>query len=573
MRRRLLLVTLSLSGCIGCASTGTPADQTERSPMTTADMGPRDCRINSDCPVGFYCSSGAVCIYDCRESRDCGRGATCQSGRCVTDQNTGGGGGSEDAQARCNRSMPCAAGFVCADGQCLEHCEGLGCPQGDVCNVQTGVCETLGQCGDDECPPGQNCQSPAGGCAVPRCPETECPQGQRCDVTSGECQSEAGPCTDDTCPVGTFCHQTTGMCAVLPMDCTAEDCPNGFGCRRVDRRCVRLPEDCRLEPCPDGFDCQAPRDICIPPAEFDCLNGGCPAGQRCPAGGGDCVEDRGCLDTGCGAGERCNGVSRRCEAIEGDGTLGAACARAAECDSGICIDVAVDNQQSAVCAQLCCSENDCPLGFGCRDTAGVRFCLPSRLYPPGYTFNARAGQSCGIGGTACQSGECSIAQDRCLSLCCNDGDCGARSCVWTPTTNGLRAFCARPLPLGGRTGTPCDDELACRSGVCIIAPTNISSGRCADFCCTSRECPQGYLCGQTIDSLGGQVVSVCVPSAGGVTMDGAECNTDDTCASGHCIEGRCRSACCRDVDCQGEQRCRPRRKAQAFVRVCVPPAD
>ena len=38
--------------------------------------------------------------------------------------------------------------------------------------------------------------------------------------------------------------------------------------------------------------------------------------------------------------------------------------------------MAVEGQNHTVCAEVCCSEFDCPLGFGCRYTNGVRVCLP-----------------------------------------------------------------------------------------------------------------------------------------------------------------------------------------------------
>ncbi len=48
-----------------------------------SDSGAKDCRLNSDCPVGNYCQDGR-CSFDCREDRDCEGGLTCnnQNGRC-----------------------------------------------------------------------------------------------------------------------------------------------------------------------------------------------------------------------------------------------------------------------------------------------------------------------------------------------------------------------------------------------------------------------------------------------------------------------------------------------------------
>lgn len=49
----------------------------------SSDSGTKDCRLNSDCPVGNYCQGGR-CTFDCREDRDCEGGLACnsQNGRC-----------------------------------------------------------------------------------------------------------------------------------------------------------------------------------------------------------------------------------------------------------------------------------------------------------------------------------------------------------------------------------------------------------------------------------------------------------------------------------------------------------
>ena len=54
------------------------------SPSTYQQAPPEaECRMNSDCDVGNYCSDG-MCTADCREDRDCSSGETCNTanGRC-----------------------------------------------------------------------------------------------------------------------------------------------------------------------------------------------------------------------------------------------------------------------------------------------------------------------------------------------------------------------------------------------------------------------------------------------------------------------------------------------------------
>lgn len=253
------------------------------------------------------------------------------------------------------------------------------------------------------------------------------------------------------------------------------------------------------------------------------------------------------------------------------GRLGDPCDRAFECDSDLCVDVTVNNVRHAVCAQPCCRESDCPLGFGCLFLRGVKLCLPARIYPAGFTFDRQANQSCG--GNGCQSGLCDVGADRCLGGCCINADCPGGLCQWTPTGSGPRAICD-PVPLGfGRTGDACFGELDCASRVCVGAA---APGVCADPCCTHAQCPDGTGCGRIgAFGVGGQiegVITACVPQARGPAPDGAACVDDAECAGGDCIEGTCTRPCCADVDCGAGRRCLPRPTREGiFARVCAVP--
>ncbi len=257
--------------------------------------------------------------------------------------------------------------------------------------------------------------------------------------------------------------------------------------------------------------------------------------------------------------------------------LGSACERGPHCASNVCANLAVNGVAHAVCTMSCCSERDCPIGFGCQFFLGVKLCVPSRIYPPGYTFDRQAGQPCA--GNACQSGLCDVGADRCLAACCTDNDCGGLACVWTPTGGGPRAIC-EPLPFGaGRTGNGCFGDLDCRSRVCVPyanAPGG-APGVCGDPCCTHQDCFGGNTCGRVATFENGQVtgvISACVPAPPGPSPDGTPCARAAECEGTECVDGICTRPCCVDAHCAADQRCLPRATPEGvFARVCAVPDE
>ncbi len=252
--------------------------------------------------------------------------------------------------------------------------------------------------------------------------------------------------------------------------------------------------------------------------------------------------------------------------------LGEDCERASGCLSGICLGLGLAGRQHSVCASPCCHEEECPAGFGCLQAGAGRYCLPARIFPAGYTFDAATGQACGPGGHACKSGICDLSRDLCRGTCCGDRDCLAAPCHWSLTGETLRTFCdpaALVLSGDGRTGTPCASELDCRSGVCA-ASGEPPAFACADLCCGPRECPAGTTCG-LVAGLGGAVVRACVTLPVGAAGDGTPCADDgEGCAGGHCFEGHCRRICCLDEDCPPGWRCLPRESEEGVLApVCV----
>ena len=483
-------------------------------PDALPDVMGAPCRLNSDCDPGFYCHPERGCAFDCRIDRDCPPGTRCESGECNAPPVV-----VDAAPPDCEGDDGCMPPHtICVRGVCVSGCVIRGCEGEDEarCDEVTGRC--VAQC-DPPCPPGHQCDG-EGVCApVPSaCRDADCPDGERCGE-DGQCVPEDVECRDADCPAGERCGED-GECAPVGVDCRDADCPDGQACG-PDGRCTPQAADCRAD---------------------------------------------GCLD-----GEVCDEETGACEPAGGDSALGADCMRAADCDSDVCIEV---GNRGVVCTRPCCGEADCPIGFGCLYVGGLRLCLPSRIFPAGFDFNASVNQPCGVGGRACRSGLCDVRADRCLGACCTDRECFAgEACRWVTAGESIRAVCELPLLGDGRTGAPCGSEFDCRSGVCIPVPGGNHGfpGSCADMCCTHGDCPAGSGCGQVV-AFEGTVTSACVPLVPGPAPDDARCGIGDACASGLCADGQCRQPCCRDEDCPQPRRCLPRINGEGtFVRACVPP--
>ena len=259
----------------------------------------------------------------------------------------------------------------------------------------------------------------------------------------------------------------------------------------------------------------------------------------------------------------------------GSRLLGEDCDRASHCASDICLGFNMGAGFFSVCAEPCCHENECPFGFGCLQGGAGRYCLPSRIFPAGYTFTGATGESCGVTGDACKSGLCDGGRDECLGSCCTDDECVAFPCHWSQTGSTQRTFCDRnvffdPYFEDLAHGAGCVDGRQCHSGVC--AETSPGVGQCAALCCSTSACPAGTGCG-LVGGLGGAVTRACVPLTTGSSPNGSACSDDgESCLSGHCVENACRQLCCTDADCTSPERCLPRTTSEdVLAPVCTPP--
>jgi hypothetical protein len=116
-----------------------------------------------------------------------------------------------------------------------------------------------------------------------------------------------------------------------------------------------------------------------------------------------------------------------------------------------------------------------------------------------------------------------------------------------------------PRDVGGRcTETAsCKAGLLCGDSTILTAAITRNGPVCTKPCCTSADCPGGFVCYAT-----GSGGSYCVSaeSAGratprGTGAPGALCTDPTNCRSGVCASGRCLDTCCRETDCAAGSVC------------------
>ena len=461
----------------GCDTTGCLEGYCD--PYSGHCQGGGGCSHDGDClPPSTVCE-GSTCVQGCLAT-DCEVGEACnqQTGRCEPV-----GGCAADSQ--CDPPST-----VCEAGTCVPGCLSAGCAGTDVCNDTTGRCEASAACAaDGDCsPPSTICE---GYQCVPGCLSSGCVGTDTCNQSTGRCEPAAGCSGDGDCsPPSTICegnqcvpgclssgcagtdtcNQSTGRCeaaTLLPdgADCTANgDCQSGL-CRYLEvyhgsTLGWQSFNICTTECCSE-VDCQAHAaclyhdgaKMCIPdriyPAGYSFTLS---AGQACGTGtaycrSGFCNPDTNvcgrtcCESADCGSdlcswymvGDLMWEVCRAYGGI-GPGTTGASCSSEYDCQSFVCL---VPQYQ---CADMCCSNADCPTGTLCAQILGGTQADPmaTTVCVPGTPGATTDGGTCTAGDApspACASGLC--AGGTCRSPCCHDSDCPVAGQTCTTVPSGL----------------------------------------------------------------------------------------------------------------------------------------
>ena len=185
------------------------------------------CSSDGDCDAGMHChplGGGTFCFADCENTDECDTGWMCYQL------------GNEGKQC-----IPMAF-------QCEPECLLNGCPDGQVCNQETGACqEAVGECGtcqqDWDCADGYRCYGNGNYCA-PVCGDGVCPANGICEqvntIPMHLCVSQSvvccfgDACSGDTCPAETPFPKDGGCVECL------EDAHCGTGGTCNDGACASL---------------------------------------------------------------------------------------------------------------------------------------------------------------------------------------------------------------------------------------------------------------------------------------------------------------------------------------------
>ncbi|NMB76576.1 MAG: DNRLRE domain-containing protein [Myxococcales bacterium] len=475
------------------------------------------CQRGQDVPCSPYvCLDAVNCRTDCADNSHCVAESFCDAGRC---RPTLGRGEACIHDGQC-LSTHCADG-VCCDTVCGGRCEFCAMPfdRGGCYAVPDGedpreVCPGTGICGGvcngaRECrfpPPSTRCDTckgcdGAGFCAVLAAAESDpfgdCGLCRGCSGVDTACRpivAGADPrseCPDlpvQTCGTSGGCDGA-GACAWYPSgtECVAASCQDGV---------LQPASSC------DGVGrCQTPEPV--PCAPFACA-----ADDRCATA---CADDSGCL-----TGYYCQAPV--CLPILGPGE---ACQRAAQCQTGLCVDgVCCQGPCDGFC-QRCdiqgsrgqCTavppgddpDNECEGGGACGGACdGAGGCaFPGEEKPCGACARCDGAGNCGVflaAGTdpldAC--GPCRVCaggRDACVPVGAGVDpfdECAAEE----PTSCGRDGLCdGRGACRLWPSGTLCGSQF-CRNGTLTRAPTCDGAGACVDrgsvscqpFACDGDDC-------------------------------------------------------------------------------------
>lgn len=359
-----------------------------------------ECRLNSDCEAPLFCVE-RECVPQCREDRDCADKQVCRGQLCVEP---------EPGQNACAATSDCPVNQTCIGGICEALI--LNTLDAGVELDDGGVAPDAGP--DGGVVPDAGVDAGVGGL----------PYGAVCAAAS-ECAS--GLCLG---PAGATSGRCTKPCAVNA-DCTYPDtCADVPGAGRLcaTTQAGGQPGD----PCPNGdADCasgiclqlSSTRSFCTQPCAPLPT---CPVGLTCapvPDGQGGAVTV--CVPGGAGEG------------------FGGACARAADCATGLCIGVPSTGQ--GVCTSTC-DQIPCPAGYSCLAVddgqGGV-----AQVCAPGGAVGGAYGDTC-TGASSCQSGLClndaRLGGAYCTLPCVRDADCAAINGLVCVRLSSGEQVCALP---------------------------------------------------------------------------------------------------------------------------------
>ncbi len=178
-----------------CSSAGNPADG-------DSDLPSVECRMDTECDPGMFCSNLGRCLSQCQVNEDCRGGYYCVDGVCIECLN----------DFHCESKVPdayCDADYHvcrlgCADCQADQICVNERCrtvEDGDLDLPYNPDAEIEEELEFASCPP-----PPDGMTCEPNC--TECMN----DTTSRQCRSDGSGFSITVCSGVEYCNWVTGRC-------------------------------------------------------------------------------------------------------------------------------------------------------------------------------------------------------------------------------------------------------------------------------------------------------------------------------------------------------------------------
>ncbi|MFI5307294.1 MAG: MopE-related protein [Polyangiales bacterium] len=174
-----------------------------------------------------------------------------------------------DDELACAPSDPSVATCLCRAGMCVARCDGVACPDGQICSKRNGRC-VKNDCTGLGCGAGELCDPVSGKCGKDACADAKCKSTEVC--REGKCERS---CATLLCADGQRCD--AGRC--VTDQCATTKCKSDDVCNPSDGKCVA--DVCPGMTCGDGLACSVSTGMC----ERDpCWDVRCSAGEACAVG-------------------------------------------------------------------------------------------------------------------------------------------------------------------------------------------------------------------------------------------------------------------------------------------------
>ena len=370
--------------------------------QVACSSAPGTCRENSDCKSNEVCN---ISTSKCETTGPSCGNSVCESGEncsgcpgdcACKDGQTCNSSGACEASATCFSNSDCKSPQVCQNKTCVEPsavCKPA-CPKGQTCSEGSCIPDNTKVCTSDaDCPAGTKCSSTDALCLQPcSATQTNCPNGLVCDTQTGFCipgNNNGTQCTSDAqCKSGELCDVAFEVCA---KKCTSNnDCPTNP--RQVCYTDEQNRKFC-VAGCLEDSHCGAnelcDKDYSECAQKCSATNASCPEGQTCQTDKGFCgvgsTKTPCTSNAQCKSGEICDTDYKECAKT---------CNSDSDCPSSpreVCF---TNERNQKFCILGCLEDSDCETNFVCDkeySQCAQKCSSTNRTCPEGEVCNLRKG--------------------------------------------------------------------------------------------------------------------------------------------------------------------------------------